>query len=220
MEPRHTAHQVAPPPMRTHVLPPPRMGTVTQVRLQPAPQMVSQSHSGMINQMEHARPMQMQYVPQQGMQQIQVQQVQQGAVPANVAFAPQGSVRMVQTIQAQPGQQYVIAQSGQQLGPGVMFLQQANGQSIPVTVGPNGVLQPRIQPAHGAHPLHQLDGNGGLLEDDEDVMDAPCSSKSVARKFSRCTSKKKSATGRFPFLCLPPFCFVLLNGSERILPGY
>ncbi|EPB68467.1 zinc finger, C2H2 type [Ancylostoma ceylanicum] len=148
--------------------------------------MVSQSHSGMMNHMEHGRPMQMQYVPQQGMQQIQVQQVQQGAVPANVAFAPQGSVRMVQTIQPQPGQQYVIAQSGQQLAP---------GQSIPVTVGPNGVLQPRIQQGHGAHPLHQLDGNGGLLEEDDvgsDFVDAPCSSNSVAPKRYKCKSSKKN----------------------------
>ncbi|EPB68466.1 hypothetical protein ANCCEY_12441 [Ancylostoma ceylanicum] len=38
MEPRHAAHQVAPPPMRGHVMPP-RMGTVTQVRLQAAPQL-------------------------------------------------------------------------------------------------------------------------------------------------------------------------------------
>ncbi|RCN42485.1 hypothetical protein ANCCAN_11561 [Ancylostoma caninum] len=194
MEPRHTTHQVAPPPMRGHVMPP-RMGTVTQVRLQAAPQMVSQSHSGMMNHMEHGRPMQMQYVPQQGMQQIQVQQVQQGAVPANVAFAPQGSVRMVQTIQPQPGQQYVIAQSGQQLAPGVVFLQQANGQSIPVTMGPNAVLQSRIQQGHGAHPLHQLDGNGGLLEEDDaslDFVDAPCSSNSVAPKSYKCKSTKKS----------------------------
>ncbi|VDM67519.1 unnamed protein product [Strongylus vulgaris] len=75
MEPRHPPHQVAPPPMRGHVMPP-RMGTVggvTQVRLQTAPPMVSQSHSGMMNHIEHSRPMQMQYVPQQGMQQIQVQ---------------------------------------------------------------------------------------------------------------------------------------------------
>ncbi|KAJ1346680.1 hypothetical protein KIN20_001569 [Parelaphostrongylus tenuis] len=190
MEPRH---QVVPPPMRPHVMQP-RMGTVTQVtqvRLQPAPQMVAQSHPTVVNHIEQGRPLQMQYVPQQGMQQIQVQQVQHATVPSGVAFTPQGSVRMVQAIQSQPGQQYVIAQSGQQLQPGVMFLQQANGQHIPVTVGPNGVIQHRIQQAHGGHQLHQLDGNGCLIEDNEDSVDSPCSSRLPVQKQHSLVSKKK-----------------------------
>ncbi|XGW03395.1 hypothetical protein V3C99_014965 [Haemonchus contortus] len=199
MEPRHThtthaPHQVAPPPMRGHVMPP-RMGTVTQVRLQTAPQMVQQSHSGMINHIEQGRPMQMQYVPQQGMQQIQVQQVQQGNLPAGVSFAPQTGIRMVQAIQPQPGQQFVIAQSGQQIQHPVMYLQQANGQQIPVTVGPNGVLQHRLQQAHGGHQLHQLDGNGCFVEDDLNSNDSPCSSKTITQKsHKRLSSKKKDVT--------------------------
>ncbi|KJH47348.1 transcription factor IIA, alpha/beta subunit [Dictyocaulus viviparus] len=185
MEPRHVAHQVAPPPLRPHVMQP-RMGTVTQVRLQAAPQIVSQSHPNIVNHIEQPRPMQMQYVPQQGMQQIQVQQVQHGTMPTGVTFTPQGSVRMVQAIQSQPGQQYVIAQGGQQLQPGVMFLQQANGQHIPVTVGPSGVLQHRIQPSHGGHQLHQLDGNGSLGS-----VDFPCSSKISAHKSLKRVMKNK-----------------------------
>ncbi|VDL83208.1 unnamed protein product [Nippostrongylus brasiliensis] len=184
--------KVAPPPLRGHVLPPPRMGTV---RLQTAPQMVSQSHSGMMNHIEQGRPMQMQYVPQQGMQQIQVQQVQQGNIPAGVSFAPQGGIRMVQAIQPQPGQQFVIAQGGgQQLQHPVVYLQQANGQQIPVTVGPNGVYQHRIQQGHGNHPLHQLDGNGCFVDNEEELnltdADAPCSSKSTAQKSAKRIPKK------------------------------
>nr|CAR63572.1 putative Prion-like-(q/n-rich)-domain-bearing protein protein 51 [Angiostrongylus cantonensis] len=192
MEPRH---QVAPPPMRPHVMQP-RMGTVTQVRLQAAPQMVTPSHPSVVNHMEQGRPLQMQYVPQQSMQQIQVQQVQHGTVPAGVAFSTQGGVRMVQAIQSQPGQQYVIAQGGQQLQPGVMFLQQANGQHIPVTVGPNGVIQHRIQQAHGGHQLHQLDGNGSLVEH-EDSVDSPCSSKlSVRRPCKHLSEKSRDITDK------------------------
>ncbi|PIO76151.1 hypothetical protein TELCIR_01781 [Teladorsagia circumcincta] len=171
MEPRHThaphaPHRVAPPPMRGHVMQP-RMGTVIQVRLQTAPQMVSQSHSGMMNHIEQIRPMQMQYVPQQGMQQIQVQQVQQGNMPASVSFTPQAGIRMVQAIQPQPGQQFVIAQSGQQ-------------------------IQHRNQ-AHGGHQLHQLDGNGCFVEDSNEMgsSDAPCSSKTFAPKSHKRVSKKK-----------------------------
>lgn len=189
MEPRHVAQQqVAPPPMRGHVLPP-RMGTVAQVRLQTAPQMVSQSHPGMMNHVEQGRPIQMQYVPQQGMQQIQVQQVQQGSMPT---FSSQGGIRMVpNSIPAQPGQQFVITQAGQQL----VYVHQANAQQLPVTVS-NGMLhQHRIQQAHGGHQLHQLDGNGCFVESEEsnalDSADAPCSSKAAAPKCIRLSKKKK-----------------------------
>ncbi|PIO68974.1 hypothetical protein TELCIR_09224 [Teladorsagia circumcincta] len=67
------------------------------------------------------------------------------------------------------------------------------GQQIPVTVGPNGVLQHRLQQAHGGHQLHQLDGNGCFVEDSNEMSssDAPCSSKTFAPKSHKRVSKKK-----------------------------
>ncbi|CAD6193900.1 unnamed protein product [Caenorhabditis auriculariae] len=152
LRPQH----VAPPPMRVvnQIPQTTRMSIPTTARLQPVQQQ---------NLMQEQR-LQMQYTqpPQQQQQQMGSFQIQQHIAPQQM-----NQIRMLSQI---PGQQYVIANSnGQPIHGQVMIVQNVNGQHVPVTIGPNGVIQQQpqriIQQSQLSHQnIHQLDGNGDVSE--------------------------------------------------------
>lgn len=163
---------VGPPAMRPHNsggIGGPRMA-IPVSRIQSGPQQMMPTHiqvqhhgHHMEGQPQGARQLQMQYVQQQ----VPLQSSQMG-----VAFPP-GGVRMVQSMQqgqAGSGQQFVIPNQVQ----GMMFIQGANGQHIPVTMGPSGVqvLQHRGPPPQQGQvhqQMHQLDGNADRLLEESDL---------------------------------------------------